>query len=648
LREAGCEPRNSSEGVVAVIKGKRLRRAICSALAVSLSWSVANSALAQEQSEFNFDPVIVTAMREASTDLKTPAYVNVYDQEKLKATGAANLLDALKYTEGITYDGYGAQGHLYSSMTAKAVIRGMDRGTVVLLDGVPTNLSGYYALERLPLSNIDRVEVVKGASSVLYGTSAMGGVINIITKKKVENSIELEQGSFGIKKHALSFQAGKLAMALGHSETGDLGQISDPYPATGANRRYTAFRGDRRDFVRWSLAVSDKITFTHQHDADKFDVDRNNAAGNTLYERIAQKETKDSMILKVKHGAWVSNLYNNRLSRDYAKYSSTGVKNTDTTSRFGTYGLDSQTDWTTPFGRYIAGAAWQKDWFECDDSMKPPATSTSYVALKQRDFFSLFTQVNHPLTAKTNLILGARQEFVRQKEAKNYSEFCPQLQLVTAIDPEQSWYVNVGRAFLMPALSDMYGSTWRKTANPDLDPEYGYNYEIGWKQVKEHSSLKVAVYRMDFTNYIQWKEIATNSYLPYNTKFRNTGIEAGYEHTLNKRWTYSLGASVSNPQEKADGEGWKLSLARLQLTGGVRYACEKWAVNVSASYLGDRKDGLRPTLPVNAEIKYAAAKDTELKLRMENVLDRNDIVSNGSSFYRALPRTYYLGVTKKF
>ena len=191
-----------------MFKRKKLRQAVCSALAIGLGMSLAGPALAQEKTEYNLDPVIVTAMREQSTDLKTPAYVNVYDQEKLKATGATNLLDALKYTEGITYDGYGAQGHLYSSMTAKAVIRGMDRGTVVLVDGVPTNLAGYYALEHIPLSNIERVEIVKGASSVLYGTAAMGGVINIITKKKVENRIELEQGSFGINRQTLSLQAG--------------------------------------------------------------------------------------------------------------------------------------------------------------------------------------------------------------------------------------------------------------------------------------------------------------------------------------------------------------------------------------------------------------------------------------------------------
>ncbi|HMM22750.1 MAG TPA: TonB-dependent receptor [Selenomonadales bacterium] len=630
-----------------MIKSKKLRRAVSSALAFGLSWSIAGTSWAEEQTEFTFDPITVTAMRKQSTDLKTPAYVNVYNEEKLKATGASNLLDALKFTEGITYDGYGAQGHLYSTMTARAVIRGMDRGTVVLLDGVPTNLSGYYALEHIPLDNIEKVEVVKGASSVLYGTAAMGGVINIITKKKLENSVSLEQGSFDTKRQALSLQMDKLSLSLGHSETGDLGQISDPYPATGSTRRYTAYRGDNRDFVRWSWAISDNITLTHQHDVDDFDVDRNNYTG-TLFERIAQKETKDSVILQVDQGPWTSKFYGNTLSRDYRKYSSRGVKNTDTVAKYGTYGLDSQTSWTTPYGQYTAGMAWQKDWFKSDDKLKPAATSTSYVARKERDFYSLFGQVNHPLSAKTNLIVGARQEFIEQKGADDYSEFCPQLQLLTAINPEQVWYINVGRAFRMPSLSDMYGSTWRKTANPNLSPEYGYNYEIGWKKVRESSSLKVALFYMDFTNYIQWKQNSDDSYSPYNTEFRNLGAEAGYEHKLSNKWTYNVGVSVSNPQEKEEGADWKLSLARLQFTGGIQYRCEKWSANLSASYLGDRKDDLRPTLPVNAEIKYRASETTDVKLRMENVLDRNDIVSNGSSYYRALPRTYYFGVTNRF
>lgn len=633
-------------------KGKKLRRAICAAVAVSLGWSVANTTFAQEQAEYNFDPVIVTALREESPDLKTPAYVNVYSEEKLKATGASNLLEALKFTEGINYDGYGAQGHLYSSMTAKAVIRGMDRGTVVLLDGVPTNLAGYYALEHIPLDNIERVEVVKGASSVLYGTSAMGGVINIITKKKIENSLTLEQGSFASSRQALSLQLGKVALSLGHSETGDLGPISDPWSSNGLNRRYTAYRGDIRNFVRWSWAISDNVTLTHQHDVDDFDVDRNNETGNSLYERIDQKDSKDSVILKIKHGAWVSNLYNNWMSRDYIKHNSSGVKNADSVTQYGAYGLDSQRNWKTPYGQYVAGVAWQRDWFKAVDYYNAPSSSSSaYVPRRERDAYSLFAQVNHPLSDKTNLIVGGRQEFIRQGYgADNYNEFCPQLQLITAIDPEQSWYVNLGRAFRMPTLPDMYGSTWRKVANPGLEPERGYNYELGWKKVRGADSLKVAFYYMDFTNYIVWKETSSGSgnWYPYNTKFRNQGIEAGYERKLSDRWTYSAGLSVSNPQEKAQGEDWKLSLARLQITGGIQYRCEKWAGSMSVSFLGDRKDDLKPTLPVNAEIRYKATQDTEFKLRMENVLDRNDIVSNGSSFYRALPRSYYLGVTSKF
>lgn len=134
-----------------MLKQKLLVKAVCTALALNVACTGYAAEEPADSDKFTLDPVLVTALRSESNDLKTPAYVHVYNEQQLKATGASNLLDALQFTEGITYDGYGAPGHLYSSMTADAVIRGMDRGTVILVNGVPTNMSGYYALERIPL-----------------------------------------------------------------------------------------------------------------------------------------------------------------------------------------------------------------------------------------------------------------------------------------------------------------------------------------------------------------------------------------------------------------------------------------------------------------------------------------------------------------
>ena len=80
---------------------------------------------AVETQEFNFDSVLVTALRRESKELTTPAAVEVLTQEKIKQTGAANVLEALKFTTGLTIDTYGARGSLQSGMTGGVSIRGM-------------------------------------------------------------------------------------------------------------------------------------------------------------------------------------------------------------------------------------------------------------------------------------------------------------------------------------------------------------------------------------------------------------------------------------------------------------------------------------------------------------------------------------------
>lgn len=69
-------------------------------------------------------------------------------------------------------------------MTNKVVIRGVEKGTLVLVDGVPINQSGRYNLEDIPTDAVEKIEIVRGGGAVLYGSEASGGVINIITKEK--------------------------------------------------------------------------------------------------------------------------------------------------------------------------------------------------------------------------------------------------------------------------------------------------------------------------------------------------------------------------------------------------------------------------------------------------------------------------------
>ena len=95
---------------------------------------------AETNQEYSFDPVLVTAMRRESKDLTTPAAVEVLTSEKIKETGASNVLEVLKFSTGVTIDTYGARGSLYSGMTGGVSIRGMgkDLSALVLVTASPS------------------------------------------------------------------------------------------------------------------------------------------------------------------------------------------------------------------------------------------------------------------------------------------------------------------------------------------------------------------------------------------------------------------------------------------------------------------------------------------------------------------------------
>ena len=128
------------------------------------------------------DEIVVTAARTEEEISKIPANVTVITREDIEKSTASTVQDLLRNEEGLVIN------DLYGSGTKSTVdMRGFASGlnTVILLDGRRLNeidLSGV-DWNLIPMENIERVEVVRGSGSVLFGDNAMAGVINIITKK---------------------------------------------------------------------------------------------------------------------------------------------------------------------------------------------------------------------------------------------------------------------------------------------------------------------------------------------------------------------------------------------------------------------------------------------------------------------------------
>lgn len=146
------------------------------------------------------DAVVVSANRTETTRRLAPTLVNVIDGKLFSSSNANNLSQGLSFQPGVR-----VENNCQNCGFNQVRINGMDgRYTQILIDSRPifSALAGVYGLEQIPVNMIDRVEVVRGGGSALFGSSAIAGVLNIITKEPTQNSFSLNEslGFTGMKR----------------------------------------------------------------------------------------------------------------------------------------------------------------------------------------------------------------------------------------------------------------------------------------------------------------------------------------------------------------------------------------------------------------------------------------------------------------
>ena len=152
--------------------------------------------------------VVVTAERMPSKVMSTPADVTVITAEQIEANHYTDVAEALEHITGVVVNNGDSNGD------QEVVING-DQRVVVLIDGQRLNNDqgsmgrASASLGMIPsVKNIERIEVVKGAGSALYGSDGIGGVVNIITKKgsKHETTLDINTGSYG-RRNTIKYQS---------------------------------------------------------------------------------------------------------------------------------------------------------------------------------------------------------------------------------------------------------------------------------------------------------------------------------------------------------------------------------------------------------------------------------------------------------
>ena len=177
------------------------RKFLCVAAVV-----ISSQLSAQQDSTAELDQVIVTANKYPQKQSSTGKVLTVIDRLQLERNSGRTLTQVLNEQAGLVING--AQGPLGTNQTV--YLRGTSAAnTLILVNGVPANdasgISGEFDLNQFDINQVERVEILKGAQSVLYGSDAVAGVINIITKKQEDNkkaavNASIAGGSYGTFK----------------------------------------------------------------------------------------------------------------------------------------------------------------------------------------------------------------------------------------------------------------------------------------------------------------------------------------------------------------------------------------------------------------------------------------------------------------
>lgn len=550
--------------------------------------------------EYVLDPMMVTAARYEKRDVDIPAATEIYDQQKIEKLGANNVMEVVKNIPGFT---------LTASPTGNTYIgfRGIAKDNVaILVNGIPLNQDGNYDLESISADIIDRIEVVKGGATVLYGSNASAGVINIITNKKAaKNKVLIGFGDKNKFKGAVNVATDKLQLSYSRQQSKDRGFV---YKNSGASNYYT---GDKleKDSLNLQYAISDNLSLQYMYSKKVSDCSK---SVNGVYQPGFHSDIKYNFgqLRYVNDDLQATVFFRNR---DW-KF------NTSTHQKGHNYGADLQDKFKLGNTMLTVGANYENE----------NTKNSNNIEAAKRDSAAVFFMTETEVSDKTKIFLGAREAYVEESGSK----FCPQFQVMHSLGTDDNIYLNVNRSMRAPHVNEQWGTS-TQLMNPDLKAENGWNYEFGWKKKLAADELfKVNLYHMDINDRIysqrNYNGSGKSMFLNAN-KYRNTGVEVSYEKAASEKFSYNVGVSYGNPEQKLAKGDWQRVDFKLGLHAGVGYNLGKTNANIYANYMAERINGVKPMLDLTLNVKQQINKNDALKFTVYNLLDRDDIRTGSSS-----------------
>ncbi|RUM46126.1 MAG: hypothetical protein DSY46_00945 [Hydrogenimonas sp.] len=620
---------------------------------VAISALVSCTQLQAESSRsIQLEKVVVSAANTQQIEDDVTEDVTVITAEEIQERGYKTLKDALASVPGISFTSNGGFGQ-----TTSIYLRGMDsRNTLVLIDGVRINdvtgLNGAQ-FEQYLLDNVERIEVIKGPQSGIWGADASAGVINIITKNPQKKSISFafKGGNYNTKQ--LSFTvadrigAFDYLLALSHFDTDgfsaaepgqsssdygtrgdDLGFEKDPYRNTTYNLKF-GYDISKHDRIEASLtAINADVHYDGGSNLDAEDIDDPYGFGATsfVYEI---KNRFYHVEYQRRDGENQAKLFYNvsTFNRTQAGGFSGHVKEVAFQDRFD-YIKDAFAQVGVGYQSFYHGASGE-DFF---------TKEKIYLNKKYHNRYIFLSNYNQLFGGKTILSETIRYD--------NYSSFDNKLTYKVGLKQYlyQDLYLsgNYGTGYNVPTLYHLY---YGSIGNPDLKPEStkGYDVALSFK------GLKVGYFNQKVDDLIGYN-YSTRKYYNVNGTSKFEGIETSYSQTLFDEWLMNLGYThlIKAKNSTSDLARRAKDMFNYSLSW---YPTDEHTININGTYVGTRYDDAAKTVQTgkynvtNVVLRHNFAKDYTGEIEIRNLFDRFYQEVDG---YGTAGRSIYVGISAKY
>lgn len=575
---------------------------------------VSTCVLAQEQDSLSINPlkeVVISDTKFALKKEKSGKVIEVITAEDLAKKSGQSLATVLSQVAGVEING----NQSANGKNLGYYIRGgKNRQVLIMIDGVPvTDASGInieYDLRLLPVEQVERIEVMKGAASTLYGTGAATGVINITlkksTKKEIQGNAYVNIGSNNTsenkKYNGQDFNQGisvngevkkvNYFAGFNSTETSGMSQIAEP-----VGTKYEEDRFSRQNAIaKLGFKATEKLTLDFFGNYDKIKNDFDFAFDNTGFNDTDVNETTSEQVrfgfspkYKYNKGEFVLNSGFTKIKRDYNELNSW----TNTTD----YSLyESRSVVLDGFNKYnfnnefslIVGANYQ---FHDMLSQTPFATIENEVA--KFNILDGYTTLVYNSSFGLNVNVGGRLNHHDEYGNNFVYNFNPSYNFKTSFPLKV--LVSYSTAFITPSLYQLYS----EYGNTDLTPEENVTIEAGFETELWDKKIKLS---------------AVGFY-----RDQNDAIDFFYNPDTFEAYYVNV-----DGKSKAKGVETTVSVAlteKVSLNG-----------NYTFTQVDKMLDRLIPKHKANASIDFQPTKRTLFNLNYQYFNARNDAFYNGTTF----------------